>query len=37
LRAAAAPRRAGLLVLATFAHHPGTVGPDVWDAPLLLS
>jgi lantibiotic biosynthesis protein len=25
------------LVLATFAHHPGTVGPDVWDAPLLLS
>ncbi|TWF78954.1 lanthionine synthetase-like protein [Pseudonocardia hierapolitana] len=25
------------LVLATFAHHPGTVGPDVWDAPLMLS
>jgi hypothetical protein len=25
------------LVLATFAHHPGTVGPDVWDAPLLLT
>lgn len=25
------------LVLATFAHHPGTVGPDVWDATLLLS
>ena len=25
------------LALATFAHHPGTVGPDVWDAPLLLS
>ncbi len=25
------------LVLATFAGHPGTVGPDVWDAPLLLT
>jgi hypothetical protein len=25
------------LVLATFANHPGTVGPDVWDAPLLLT
>ncbi|MHA6616994.1 lanthionine synthetase C family protein [Pseudonocardia sp. DLS-67] len=25
------------LVLATFANHPGTIGPDVWDAPLLLT